>query len=128
MRETKSAHLAGTTGAYVVMHYTVPLADPDGLGNQGLTGFDEADDEATAPDAAAARLLGEAMYAAHRNAHPDQSVEWLRVTTFRYDQVVIEDDEYGTILDAEEVIVSEQFSYMDDHGAPVWAQEELRRH
>jgi hypothetical protein len=125
MRETKSAHLAGTTGATVTMHVLIPLTDPDGLGNQGLTGFNEDDVTQSAPDAAAARVLGDDMYAALKREHPEREVEWLRVTTFRYDRTVWDDFDGEPVLDAEQVIVTHQDSFSDNYGVPVWNAERL---
>lgn len=110
-RETINRDNVGKTEYVADVQYRVPLADPNGIGNRGLDGYDEDTETRRFPtfEEAAAWALAFQPENGEADYYQIDTVEWV---ADEYD-----DDQYGTILDAVENTIESQ-AY--DHSTGEW--------
>lgn len=127
MRETKDRHRVGKRTAWASIGWGVPVPDDaerwDVEYGDGTKAVDDTDGR-RCPNAAMARGWAAKRAQQVPIEHPGARVHYLCVTVERWDADDIDDDVYGTILDAVCVTESEQYGYLDDDDTIDWAEPE----
>jgi hypothetical protein len=124
MRETIHADRIGKTDALLTVHFGLPLADSEAIGNFGLEGMDEDSMNRVFPNAALARSGATRLRDKVLKRYPDAvNFDW-RIDVRRWDEDIFDDPTFGRIRDAVYSETHVQYGYPDDSGAVVWGELE----